>query len=124
MAAFLRFSAPGVRLMKGKLNLSLIAAMLAFWTVAGGQVLSTANADEYADLATPADKQHEYIPDEVLVILADDVNANSADIDRIVGGVVKKQLSIASTRKNKRSNQQIHKNPKQVLRAFLDDVTW
>ena len=84
-----------------------------------GRSLPTANADEYADLATPADKQHEYVPDEVLVILADDVNANSADIDTIVGGVVKKQLSIASTRKSKRPSQQIHNNPKQVLRVKL-----
>ena len=65
--------------MKGKRNLSfdiypahninhifLIAVMLAFWAIAGGQVLQTANAGEYTDIATfatPDDKQ-EYVPDE------------------------------------------------------------
>ena len=117
MTAFLRFSALGIRLMKGKLNyIFLVAAMLAFWAIA----VPTANAD-LATLATQADKQHEYVPDEVLVILADDVNANSADIDTVVGGVVKKQISISSKRKNNRSHQQINNNhnPKQVLRVKL-----
>jgi len=55
MAAFLRFPALGVCLIKGKRNLSfdiypahntnhlfLIAAILAFWAIPGGQVLQTA----------------------------------------------------------------------------------
>jgi subtilisin family serine protease len=126
MAAFLRFSALGICLMRGKLNLSfiIVTMLLALWAIAGGQVLPTANANEYADLAalaTPVDKQHEYVPDEVLVILADDVNANSADIGTIVGGVVKRQISIATKRKNNRSHQQINNshNPKKVLRVKL-----
>jgi subtilisin family serine protease len=124
-----------VRLMKGKHNLSLnictasnishiflIAAMLALWAVAGGHVLPTANAGENAGLATfpaPVDKQNEYVPDEVLVILADDVNADSPDIDTVVGGVVKKHLSIAATRKNKLTLQKTHNNSRHVLRVKL-----
>jgi subtilisin family serine protease len=125
MTTFLHFCALGICLMKGKLNyIFLVAAMLAFWAIA----VPTANAD-LATSAMPAsstgsgqaDKQNEYVPDEILVILADDVNANSADIDTVVGGVVKKQLSIATNRKNKRSHQQINNNhnPKQVLRVKL-----
>ena len=135
MTAFLRLSAIGVCLMKGKLNLSFdicaarninrifsILVMLAFWAVAGGQVLPTANADEYADLATfatPTDKQNEYVPDEVLVIPADDANVSSNDIETIVGGAVKKQLPLVFARKNKRSYQQIDNTPKKVFRVKL-----
>jgi subtilisin family serine protease len=120
MAAVSCFYALGVRFMQGKLSIILVAT-LALWVIAGGAILSTANAGQYADLAAlPASlvKNYEYVPDEVLVILADDVNTNSADIEAVVGGVVKKQFPVVSARKDKRVHEQIS-NHKKILHVKL-----
>jgi hypothetical protein len=132
MAAFLRFSALGVCLTKGKRNLSfnicpthninhifLIAAMLVFWVIAGGQVLQTANAGEHADIATfatPDDKQ-EYVPDEVLVIMANDTN--DTEVGAMVGGTVKKRMPFVSPRKTKLHTRPLKAIKNQVLRVKL-----
>jgi len=63
-------------------------------------------------------KQQEYVADEVLVILADDVNADAEDINPIEGGIVKKQITLADKRKNKQSLGQ-NQAKKQILRVKL-----
>ncbi|MGD0551150.1 MAG: S8 family serine peptidase [Sedimentisphaerales bacterium] len=136
MAAFLRFSALWVCLIKGKRNLSfdiypayntnhlfLIAVMLAFWAIAGGQVLQTANAGEQADIATfatPDDKQ-EYVPDEVLVILANDANTDNKEVGAMVGGIVKKRMSFVSSRRTKLLTGPSKTIKNQVLRVKLSE---
>lgn len=101
----------------------LIAAIPAFWAIAGWQALRPANAGEHSDIATfatPEDKQ-EYIPGEVLVILANDANTNNTEVGAMVGGIVKKRMSFVSSRKTK-----LHAGPSktienQVLRVKLSE---
>ncbi len=95
----------------------LFAAIAIFLVICGGQAIAAAKNADVATFAQPADN-HEYVADEILVILADDANVTSEDIGKMVGGVVKKHLTFTPSRKTKHPFQPIN-NPKQILRVKL-----
>jgi len=74
----------------------------------------TATADEIATFATP-DSQIDYVPDEVLVILADDADEGIGSIEQAIGGTIEKKISFSSRKQNRHSQS----GKQQVLRVKL-----
>ena len=107
----------------GICTLRLVATSLFFAFVCGPSLSAAVIADDIENAATfavPADEK-EYVPGEVLVILADDANKDVGDIEASVGGKIKKQISFPDPAQTRRTHWQTHTHNKQVLRVKLPE---
>jgi subtilisin family serine protease len=76
-----------------------------------------AEIDGGATFATPT--QNDYVPDEVLVILADDSNEGIGSIEQAIGGTVEKKISFPDHRRSKQNAGHLQSARQQVLRVKL-----
>ncbi len=99
----------------------------ALFAVAGAKVcgagVKTYEAENNPTFAGTIDKDQEYAPGEVLVLLSDEAIESDDDAEEIgakIGGVIKKRISLATRRQGKRAIRQAQSRNRQVLRIKLE----
>ncbi len=96
-----------------------ICAFIAIGNMLIPPAIAIADEVDNATFAAELNEKEEYVPDEILVILADEANEDTEEIAAVVGGVVKQKISFRNSRKIRRAGRQTKLNRKRVLRIKL-----